>query len=67
MRQQWIKVCIGIILIVAVLIEISVRQTNIFGRPASQEARQQHGAVVMADAIPPEPIVAEKTVLRASL
>ncbi|CAN7696572.1 ABC transporter permease [Pararhizobium sp. LjRoot238] len=39
MPQHWINVFIGIILIVAVLIDIWVRQTNIFGRLQTRLAR----------------------------
>jgi ribose transport system permease protein len=39
MPQHWINVFIGIILIVAVLIDIWVRQTNIFGRLQTRIAR----------------------------
>jgi ribose transport system permease protein len=39
MPQHWINVFIGFILIVAVLIDIWVRQTNIFGRLQSRFAR----------------------------
>ncbi|TAW18953.1 ABC transporter permease [Rhizobium ruizarguesonis] len=40
MPQHWINVFIGIILIVAVLIDIWVRQTNIFGRLRTRLARR---------------------------
>ncbi|MBY3051102.1 MULTISPECIES: ABC transporter permease [Rhizobium] len=39
MPQHWINVFIGVILIVAVLIDIWVRQTNIFGRVRTRLAR----------------------------
>ncbi|WSH68235.1 ABC transporter permease (plasmid) [Rhizobium ruizarguesonis] len=39
MPQHWINVFIGVILIVAVLIDIWVRQTNIFGRLRTHLAR----------------------------
>ncbi|MBY5669625.1 ABC transporter permease [Rhizobium leguminosarum] len=39
MPQHWINVFIGVILIVAVLIDIWVRQTNIFGRVRTHLAR----------------------------
>ena len=40
MPQHWINVFIGVILIVAVLVDIWVRQTNIFGRMWSYLARR---------------------------
>ncbi|KSV83101.1 ABC transporter permease [Sinorhizobium sp. GL28] len=40
MPQHWINVFIGVILIVAVLVDIWVRQTNIFGRMRSYLARR---------------------------
>ncbi|MEK1930554.1 MAG: ABC transporter permease [Pararhizobium sp.] len=39
MPQHWINVFVGVILIVAVLIDIWVRQTNIFGRLRTRIAR----------------------------
>ena len=40
MPQHWISVFIGVILIVAVLIDIWVRQANIFGRLRARYARR---------------------------
>ena len=39
MPQHWISVFIGVILIVAVLIDIWVRQANLFGRLRARRAR----------------------------
>lgn len=46
MPQHWINVFIGIILIVAVLVDIWVRQANILGRLRSRLARQRQAAEV---------------------
>ena len=47
MPQHWISVFIGVILIVAVLIDIWVRQANLFGRLRARRAR---GARTTAEA-----------------
>ncbi len=44
MPQHWINVFIGVILIVAVLIDIWVRQANIFGRLRTRRARTSETA-----------------------
>jgi len=46
MPQHWISVFIGVILIVAVLIDIWVRQANLFGRLRSRLARPRKTAEV---------------------
>ena len=62
MPQHWISVFIGVILIVAVLIDIWVRQANLFGRLRARRARgaEQQRKPPMPERAPPpahQPIV----------
>ena len=58
MPQHWVNVFIGLILIVAVLIDIWVRQANIFGRLRTASPRpNDEGARPMPDDDRPTPIV----------
>ncbi len=50
MPQHWINVFIGVILIVAVLIDIWVRQANIFGRLRARSARRSQSPEAAAHA-----------------
>jgi ribose transport system permease protein len=50
MPQHWINVFIGVILIVAVLIDIWVRQANIFGRLRARSARRSQSPEATAHA-----------------